>query len=400
MKILIATQYYYPETFPSTFIAEELFRRGHEVTVVTGLPNYGLEKIPEGFGPTGKETRNGVRIVRLPLHKRKKGLASLLWNYLSFWRSSLRYFKSVKTSYDLVLVLNFSPITSLDGASKFAEREGIPLVINVFDLWPESAIATGACKEGSFFYRRLYKLSSGIYSRAKGFIFSSPSFANYFHDVLHIDKPGVYCPQSPIEDAYKNVSPSPFLPNEKALVYVGNLGKIQPIDCVIDALAALPEEERPRLYLIGDGSEKARLEAKASSLSLSEEVLFLGHLSPSECASYQRNALANLVLMKRGASPVYDTIPNKLISALSFGRPILGLIGGAGESVLKEAGGSYLCEEDPKDVAQTIKSLMALKKTDIKEKGNANRVYFESHYDSMKTMDDYEAFLRSMTEER
>lgn len=395
MRILIVSQYYYPEVFPSTLIAEELAKREHEVEVVTGKPNYGLNPVPKEYDHIKEEDVEGVHIYRLSLHKREEGALSLVLNYLSFWRSVKRFLAKLDKDYDIVYGFNFSPIVSLDGAGAFAKRKKIPYVINVYDLWPESVVATGMAKKGSFLYKKLFNISKRIYSESDCLLLSSPGFKDYFKDVIGIQKPSktVYQPLQEEGDASYE---SPFDKNEKPLVYCGNLGRLQDLRPYLQALANLSDRKGLRFYIIGEGNERKALEELASSLKLKDRVLFLGHLDPAAALPYRRNAFMNVVSLRNDDSPVGNTIPTKLIASLRDARPILATVFGDGASLLKEAGGSFLSAMNGKNVADNIERALSLSEEERKAMGERNRVFYETHFKASKVVDSIESVLLSL----
>lgn len=396
MRILIVSQYYYPEVFPSTLIAEELALRGHEVDVVTGKPNYGLNPIPKEYDRIKEEDIHGVHVHRLSLHKRGEGALSLVLNYLSFWRNVKRFFKKLDKDYDIVYGFNFSPIVSLDGAGEFAKRKKIPYVINVYDLWPESVVATGMAKKGSFLYRNLFNISKRIYSESDYLLLSSPGFEDYFKNVIGIDKPSKTVYQ-PLQEKEGVVYESPFKEGEKPLVYCGNLGRLQDLRPYIRAMANLSDRKDLRFYIIGEGNEKKTLEELASSLKVEDRVFFLGHLAPEAALAYRRNAFLNVVSLKSDNSPVGNTIPTKLIAAFGDARPILATVFGDGGSLLKEAGGSFLSAMDDGSVSDNIEKALSLSKEEWQSMGERNRAFYESHFEADKVVDKIESVLLNLT---
>ena len=147
MKILIVTQYYYPEQFQINDIAPELVKRGHEVTVLCGVPNYPKGVVFEGYKT--KEERQekeqiyfqqtGVRIVHVDQIPRGRNPLSLLLNYGSFVRNSRKVVKSLSADFEVVLGYQLSPITSMYAAMEYKKRYGAPILYYTLDLWPVSA---------------------------------------------------------------------------------------------------------------------------------------------------------------------------------------------------------------------------------------------------------------------
>ena len=391
MRILLISQYYYPESFPSTLIAEELAKRGHTVDVLTGKPNYGFKEPPKEYDSIDNETRNGVNIHRVKLHKRKKGILSLVLNYLSFWLNSKRFLKKCDAPYDLVYGFNFSPILSLEGVRVFKKRRNIPYVIHVFDLWPESVLAAGITKKGTLLYKYLFRLSKRIYDEADLFFLSSPGFKDYFEKVLGIEKPSVLVYQ-PIEEINREL-PNPFQEGEKPLVYCGNIGRVQNLAPFIAAFSLLEKETPYRFYIIGEGSEKEKMEALVHALKLEDKVFFLGHLSQDEASPYKRNAFMNVVSLEQGDDYVSMTIPTKLLSSLEDGRPILASIGKGGADMLLKAQGSFLIEPNKESVLDALKKAQTLDETALFEMGERNRRYYQENLSFKKLMDNIESNL-------
>ncbi len=150
MKILIVTQYFWPETFRINDLAQGLIERGHQVTVLTGLPNYPGGKFFEGYGYRGpyRQDYGGVDVIRVPLIPRGNGGGfQLALNYFAFAVSGavlapLR----CRGSFDAILVFEPSPITVGVPAIVLRALKRVPLLFWVQDLWPESLSATGAVK--------------------------------------------------------------------------------------------------------------------------------------------------------------------------------------------------------------------------------------------------------------
>ncbi len=397
MRILILTQYYYPETFPSTSIAEGLAKLGHEVDVLTGKPNYGFAIAPKEYDHIDHEVHNGVNIYRVKQHKRKKGMLSLMWNYLSFSKASKSRLRRIKKKYDIVYGFNFSPIISLEGAGRFAKKWGIPYLIHVFDLWPESVLATGVTNEKSTLYKWLLRVSKNIYSEADAFLLSSPGFASYLKNTIGIDKKCITCYQ-PVDMNEPSDFSSPFSEDEKALVYCGNLGRMQEVEKYVEAISFLPLDSKCTFHIIGDGGSKKELEEMVRKLDLNDKVFFHGRLASEEAARYRRNSFMNVVTLKSTSFVVSETVPSKLLVALSDAKPILATISGDGAKMLSEAGGSFLPKPTPKDIADAILRASSLSKDELSEMGAKNKKYYEENLSSKKVLDVIESALLSLVQ--
>ncbi len=386
MRILIVSQYYYPENVTVTPIAEDLVKKGHEVTVLTGRPNYGLGGIPKEYRKLKREVRNGVKIHRVPLVARKKGRLSLVANYLSFNFASRLFLRRFKGKFDVVYSVTLSPVMSVQGAGEFAKAHRLPHVLHCLDLWPESAVVAGNVKSGSLAYRILYRWSKRIYLGASKILISSPSFRDYFVSTLRMGHANIfYVPQPPLVEMGED-NTHPDLGEHFNLVYVGNVGRLQLLDEVIEAISFLPRETNIHFHVVGDGSGLEVSMKKAKELLVEDKVSFYGTKPASENHGFYSQADMILVSLRSGVSPVYRTIPNKVLSSLAEGKPILAVIDGDGKAVLEQIGGSLISKEGSKNIAASLLKAMALPRERLEAMGRANREAYEERYSFERVM--------------
>ena len=139
MKILVISQYYYPEPFRINEICEELVRRGHAVKVLTMNPNYPDGEFYLGYSNVfSKEMINGVEVLRCKAQPRHKGNISLARNYLSFVRYASKLIKKLSCEFDCIYIYQLSPITSCIPAIRYKKKYGITIFLYCLDIWPES----------------------------------------------------------------------------------------------------------------------------------------------------------------------------------------------------------------------------------------------------------------------
>ena len=145
-KILLLTQWFDPEpTFKGQLFAYELVRRGFDVEVVTGFPNYPGGKVYTGYKLRWitKEVKDGVFITRLPLYPShdkssfKRGI-----NYLSFGLASLVYCLFFAKRADIIYAYH-PPLTVGVTASIVRLARRIPVVYDIQDMWPDTLQSTG-----------------------------------------------------------------------------------------------------------------------------------------------------------------------------------------------------------------------------------------------------------------
>lgn len=378
MRFLVVCQHYYPESFSITSICEGWVKMGHEVFVVTGQPNYGFDRILEGYEKVRDEVINGVKVHRCKLYPRGKSRLSIIRNYLSFWRNSKRYIRHLKEEFDVVYSMSLSPITSVSGANIYAKKHHVPHVLHCLDLWPESTVVTHAIKPNSLFYKILYVWSKKIYSKADKILISSPSFRGYFKDVLHL-------PDDNIVDAYQ---PALIIPQKGPdvvyehpfnIVYAGNIGTIQMVEKLVEATEKASEKVDVALHLIGMGARQEAVKKHIEEHNLGERVYFYGPKARALTVAYYPNATALAVTLEKGGY-VGKTIPNKLTSSLYYGRPILACIQGDGREILEQAQGTvFASEESSESLEEAILKLCSLSEAKLKTLGQNNLKYYEEH---------------------
>lgn len=379
MRILLVSQYYYPERFSVTDIAESLVKLGHEVTVLTGRPNYGFQRVLEEYKHVKFEGRNGVKIHRVSVKPRKLSRISIISNYLSFHRTGKRFVRHFKEEFDVVLSISLSPVISISPALLYAKKHNVPCVLYCQDLWPESTLVTHAVKKNSLMYKILYKWSKSIYQRCDRIVISSPSFKEYFEKELNIKDKVFNVVNQPILNSSKTSEPIKY-ENKFNLVYAGNIGKIQLTDLLVEAMKYVKTPD-VKLHLMGMGSELNQIKEKISNENLQDKVIYEGAYPIEKAEAYYVNADALIVSLKNEGY-VGKTIPNKAIQYMKYGRPLLVVAQGDTYNTLSKANGSVFAKEDPKDIAIAIDELFNLKEKD--RFGLNNKKYFEENFTTEK----------------
>ena len=379
MRILLVSQYYYPERFSVTDIAETLVKLGNDVTVLTGRPNYGYQKILEEYRKVKYEEINGVKVHRVSVKPRKFSRISIIRNYLSFNRTGKRFARHFKEEFDVVLSISLSPVISISPALVFANKHKIPCVLYCQDLWPESTVVTGAVKRNSLTYKLLYKWSKSIYEKCDRIVISSPSFKEYFEKELNIKDKVFNVVNQPILNSTKHSEPIIY-GNKHNLVYAGNIGKLQLTDLLVEAMKYVKTSD-VKLHLMGMGSELPQIKEKIEKENLQDKVVYEGAYPIEKAEAYYVNADALIVSLKHQGY-VGRTIPNKAIQYMKYGRPLLVVAQGDARDMLNKAKGSIFASEDPKDIARGIDELCDSKEKDLL--GLNNKKYFEEHFTTEK----------------
>ena len=392
MKILIVSKVYYPEFFSVNQVAEKFVKDGYEVSVVTSVPNIGFGyNLPE-YLDKKEEVLNGVKVYRLKTIPRKNSSKiNIIANYLSFWSKSKRFIRHFKEEFDVVISFVISPVISMAAANIYAKKHNIPHINICEDLWPESSVAVGSIKKDSLPYKILFNWSRRLYKDVDKVIVSSPSFVSYFKDTLLLpDKEYVYINQPILRGEDKNIPPVKY-ESKKNIVYAGNIGSLQLIDKLIEAMKIVKDKDVV-LHLLGTGSQLNSILERIKLEGLEERIIYHGKFPIEKVESYFVNADGLIVILKDNG-PVGKTIPNKAIQYLLYKKPIIGIIKGDGRDLLEKAGGSIFADENAEDIANAIDKLM---NTPEKEKlimGEKNFSYYESNLTNDKLIHSIEEEL-------
>ena len=354
MKILVICQYYWPEPFRITDICEALVERGHEVTVVTGTPNYPMGEIYPGYENCKKcdEVIHGVTVHRCKISPRKTGTVNRLKNYFSFPIASKRYVKTLVDDFDVVFVNQLSPVMMAEAGIWYKKRHGKKMVLYCLDLWPES-LCIGGVRRNSIIYRVFKKISKSIYRTADEILVTSRSFQPYLSKMFGIAEEKIhYLPQY-AESQFLEL-PSKPQGDVFELLFAGNIGTAQSVDTILDA-AELLQDEKVRFHIVGDGIELERLKKRAAYL---KNVIFYGRKPLEDMPQYY--AMADAMLVTLTDDPVISlTLPGKVQTYMAAGKPIIGAINGETALVLNEAQGDYCGPaRNGKILAENILSLM------------------------------------------
>lgn len=392
-KILVICQYYKPEPFRISDICEEMVRRGHEVQVVTGYPNYPEGILYDGYGK-GKhidEIINGVKVHRCFTIPRETGTVKRLMNYYSYAVSSTQYVRSKDcvasdgNTFDVVFCNQLSPVMMADAAIAYKKKHKVPVVMYCLDLWPESIIAGGITRE-SVIYKLFHHVSRKIYRQMDKILITSRMFSDYLGAEFGIKKENIeYLPQY-AEGIFEQLSPR----NEDGVfnfMFAGNIGAVQSVETVIKA-AEILKDEPVKFHIIGGGTDLDRLKKITKDL---DNVIFYGRRPLEEMPELYTKADAMLVTL--AADPILSlTLPGKVQSYMAAGKPIIGAIDGETKSVIEEAKCGFCGKsEDAFELAENIKTFIG--DVDRVAMGQNARKYYEENFEEKLFMDKLESKL-------
>lgn len=407
MRLLVVSQYFWPENFRINDMVSELVQRGHQVTVLTGQPNYPDGRIFADFvRDPGRFARYvGADIVRVPLVPRGKTSVQMLVNYLSFvvTGSTLGVWRLRGRQFDAIFVFQASPVTLALPGLLLRRIKRAPLLMWILDLWPETLEAVGVVRSPrvlgwlgalvGFIYRRCDR----VLVQSRAFVPSVRRHAGYASHVRYF--PGWAEPifKGPLAD----VEPAPeVLPytNSFNVLFAGNIGDAQDFPAILEAASKLRDQPGLRWLIVGDGRAADGVRAEIGRRSLQDQVILLGRHPIERMPAFFRGANALLVSLKR--DPLFSmTIPGKVQSYLATGLPLLGMLDGEGAAVIEQAGAGLVCAAgDGEALACNILHLMMLPADDRAKMGERGRDYCEREFSRSGLMQAFETWTQELIE--
>ena len=401
LKILIFSQYFWPEDFKVNDIAFDLVQRGHEVTVLTGKPNYPKGKFYEGYGFFSKrqESFKGVKIIRAPVIPRGKGGAILLAiNYFSF--IFFAYFTALfrlKGQYDVIFSHLTSPITSALPAIWTKKKFGAPLILWILDLWPESVSATTNIKNKHVF-NWLHKVVRYIYRKSEGVLVSSRAFFASVEEKIDDPSKIGYFPNW-AEDIFTTRETIeydlPEFPEGFNIMFAGNVGDAQDFESIV-ATAEKVQDEGINFVIVGDGRKFDWVQREISARNLGNVVL-LGRHPLKAMPSFFAKADAMLVSLKD--EPIFRlTVPAKIQAYMASGKIILGMINGEANAMINESKCGYaVAAADSNALAEKIIQLGKISPSERKQMERNGLEYYKNNFEKTRLLDKLEKYFQEMT---
>ncbi|MEQ1661166.1 MAG: glycosyltransferase family 4 protein [Thiobacillus sp.] len=406
MRLLVVSQYFWPENFRINDLVADMVGRGHEVTVLTGQPNYPSGRFFPGYGWAWPHTESyqGARVVRVPLVPRGgAGAIRLALNYLSFAVfGALGTWLRLRGKFDAIFVFEVSPITVGIPAIVASRRFKAPILFWVLDLWPESLTAAGGVRSHGVL-RAVDRLVKWIYRNCARVLVQSRAFVPEIARHGVPDSNILYFPSwgeslfQPLQQADSNLLP--LLPEGFKVLFAGNIGEAQDLPAVLKAAELLRDRTNIHWLIVGEGRMAAWAKEEALRRGLSR-VHFLGRHPLESMPHFYAAADALLLPLKR--EPIFAlTIPGKLQSYLACARPILAMLDGEGARIVQESGAGLACAAgDAEGLASRVLKLAAMPDAGRRAMGQNGRQYYESNFDRTRLFDQLETWLENAIQER
>ncbi len=388
MHIIMLTQYFPPETGAAQVrlfeVAKAIQAQGHQIEVVTAFPNYPTGVIPPEYRGKFfmKDSIGGIPLYRTWIYPVQRG---------RFWKRLLNYFSFVFSAcYGIAkagpadyIFVESPPI--FIGFTMFLARllKRARIILNISDLWPESAISLGLVKNKlligltSLLESRMYKVAWRISAQTEGIIKSltergiEPSKMVFLPNGVD---PELFTPRPADQELVASLQ----LQNKLVVLYAGTIGYAAGLEVALQAAEKLRSHPEIVFLLVGDGTEKPRLQKLAAEMQL-PNVHWLPFQPLSEIVRYYNLAALSLVTLRR-YKLAEGVRPSKLFPGLASAKPVIYVGEGEGARIMAESGGGVVIPpEDAAQLAETILELTADPER-CRELGEKGRKYVSENY--------------------
>lgn len=399
-RVLLVAQNFYPEFFKSNDIASELVARGYDVDVLTGIPNYPEGVFPEGYGVFNRriDDYKGAKVYRafqIPRGRKATGVR-LAITYLSFAFCStfwVLFFFLFKKKYDAIIIHQTSPVTQAWPGILLGKLRRIPIYTWVLDIWPDSVLAT-IHSDNALIKKPLDWFTDWMYRNSTKILISSPGFKELVNRNGDYSDKIVYFPNwsddigsMPAKDVSLNL-------NGFVIMLAGNISHAQGISDTVKAIEELRGYSDIYWVFVGGGAEQQWLKNYVVSNSLENNVFVVGRYPFEYMSAFYAKANVMLLTLTHTTYPHLNaTIPARLQSYMSAGKPIVGMAGDGVKTLINDNNCGLMANAgDYKSFANNILWLRD-NPSQLEEMGKNARSTYEKQYTLKYCIDNLEAII-------
>lgn len=403
MRILVVSQQFWPENFRINDLTAELVKRGHEVTVLTGVPNYPEGKVFEQYRMTPERYAQyeGVKIVRVPIIVRGTRKFSLMLNYVSYALSAslLGPYKLRHQKFDVIFTYEPSPVTVGIPAAVLRRIKRAPMAFWVLDLWPETLSAVGAVRS-PMILKMVGLLVKAIYKNCDLILAQSKSFVSQIRRYAGADSRVEYFPSwSEVEFEAGEVLAATevkVVPKTFNVMFAGNIGVAQDFPSILTAVQNLKQQSYIKWHIVGDGRMGQWVNSFVQEHGLQENIALYGRYPLERMPSFFKHADALLVSLKD--DPIFAmTIPGKLQTYLSAGIPVIAMLNGEGADLIKSSGAGLTCAAGDADgLTRAILHMAEMPETARRAMGERGKEVMAREFDRTRLINALELWLSDM----
>lgn len=400
MRIAIVSQYFPPDK-PGRIadeLSQELANRGHSVRIVTAFPHYDGGKLAPGFRQSWRhfESRGPVKVRRMPIFaSHSRNALGRIANYLSFPMAA-RFAGSFIKDADVIYV-HGTPATAAHAALVWSKRFGIPYLYHVQDIWPESVTGSGFLppRVGGVADRVISHWLRKVYATADAVVAIAPSAQQLF--VERGARPHrVHLVYNWAREAAALVREPAVTRPGLTLLYAGNLGAMQDLETVLDAVARLSDLDGVRFRIAGSGVREQRLKELASALGLRDRVQFLGQLGPEEIAA--EYALSDFQIVSLKDLDVFrSTIPSKFQAGLAHRVPMITTVQGDVSDLVTQHGLGFVARPQHVDsLEKAFRQAYATTDDEREQLRERASTFYDQHLTKQRAVDKIEEILTTI----
>ena len=400
-KYLLITNHFYPETFRCNDIAFELQKRGHQVTVLTGIPDYPLGKYHKGYSLFKKrvENINGVKVIRVAHIPRGNGRAIRM---IIHYASSLFFFllhaiyQALFHKYDAIFIHNTSPAFICLPAVLIKKIRGTKIDNWILDMWPENLAAGGIYNKK--IYSAVEKMMSVIYRNSDVIHIGSKGFKKLLMKKGVPEEKIEYLPNFCEDTNEEKATAIPQLPNGFIVMFAGNLGEAQNLEYVMKGALQLKEQKDIHFVLLGDGRKKQWIEEFVQEHNLQETVHLLGRWPIGTMSTFFSKA--DVMLVSLTNEPIFNyVLPAKVQAYMVNKKPILAMQNGECQQVISDAKcGWFVNSDDIDGMVRTIKQISHTTHEEREKIGENGYRYYLENFELNKCIDKVESAMSRLSD--
>lgn len=407
LRILMITHYFAPDGGAAAVrlhrLAKLLAARGHQVTVLTTMPHYPQGRIADAYRGkfTLSEQIDGIRVVRTWIWATSSPrLSRRLLSQLTFMVTV--FLRGLFVERPDVALIEAQPMFTGFAASLVCALKRVPYVLNVSDLWPDHLVSVGALTEKHLAYRFLRWMVNGMYRRAKRIVVLSNTWARAVAQYVKSSDKIVTVRNGVDLDLFRpGINADDFrrrhgIDNRDVVLFIGALTTQNDLDTLISAAIKITESGRYQVVVVGDGTQRGKLESLLQSVP-AERVRWIGWVNSLDVP--QVWGMTRVMFLALGPSALYrGTIPAKLIEAMACGVPTVAAIEGEAADIITAAGaGAVVPCQDPDKLAAEVVNLLEDRAT-YETVSRAARRYAETNLSAVSVLLRYEELLTAVSQ--
>ncbi len=404
MKALFFSQYYSPEinapAHRMSFFAKHLSKKGDDVTVICEPPNYPERELFEGYENKWRSINqeDGVKVVRSWVHiTKKKTFIPRIINYASYLISS--FFAGLHEDPDVIFVTS-PPFPALASAWLLSKIKRVPLVLDIRDIWPDSAVSVGMMNKGLLFKflqwweKKFYKSAEKIVVNAKGIGKRLTKEKGVPEDKIKFLPNGAEIEMFDPQAQGKKLNQEFNIKNKYVVLFTGLIGLAQDPEVIVKAANILKNEKEIFFLIVGDGPKRKECLELIDKYNL-ENIIMPGSYPREEMPKFVARADACLATHKKD-DLFKDVIPSKIFDYMAGARPIIINSQGEGVRIVKEAEcGINIPPASPQEMADAILNLYH-DFAKARDYGKNGRKYAEKNFAKKKIAEKLHDLLESI----